>query len=97
VREQTVTELYRDCKVHCEGAKRRFVSCVKYREIVNYEFNLQFLNQKDGNLTKPKLKKDKKVKKSNFIPIIKKNFSNKDQHKTTCILRPVLLSMLQLF
>ena len=40
---QTVTELYRECEVNCAGAKGSLVSCVKYRGVLNYEFNLQFL------------------------------------------------------
>jgi hypothetical protein len=46
VRKGTVTELCRECKANCGEAKRHLVSCVKYWQILNYEFNLQFFKPK---------------------------------------------------
>jgi hypothetical protein len=81
VREQTVAELYRDCKVHCEGANRHLVSCVKYRQIVNCGFNLQFFKtKKSGKLKKHQWRRKRGGKKSNFIPIMKKKFKQKNRN-----------------
>jgi hypothetical protein len=43
---QIVTELYRECKVDCGEGNRHLVGCVKYREILYCEFNIQLFKQK---------------------------------------------------
>jgi hypothetical protein len=66
VREQTVTGLYRDCKVHCEGANRHFVRFSMYRRNLNYEFDLQFLKPKKVRITKNIKGEGKKGKEIEF-------------------------------
>jgi len=46
-------QLYSDCKGNCEEANRHLVSCVKCRQILNYEFNIQLSKlQRNWNLKK---------------------------------------------
>jgi hypothetical protein len=72
--------LYRDCKADCEEAKRRLVSCVKCRESLNYEFNVQFFKSKKVGMSKSLKKKEKGGKLSNFFPIMKKRYKQKKEN-----------------
>jgi len=56
--------LYKGYKTHCEEANRSLASFVKYRQILNYEFNLEFF----------KPEKDKY-----HIPESHKNFTEKEK------------------
>lgn len=89
--------MYKGYKTHCEEANRPFASFVMYRQILNYEFNLEFWNRKRIsvtylNLIKTLLKKKKKIE---FQPHCEgKNFSGKekendkervdDSHRVAC-------------
>lgn len=45
-KEKTLTQLYKGYKTHREEANRPFASFVMYKQILNYEFNLEFFKPK---------------------------------------------------
>ena len=49
---QILTELYRDCKAQCGQAKKPYMSCVTYWQILNYAFNFQIFKPKKMGITK---------------------------------------------
>jgi hypothetical protein len=64
--EQTVTELYTDCKVHCEEGQIHFGSFGRYREILICEFILQFFELKKVGISKTLKEKEKRGKEFKF-------------------------------